>query len=117
MRSKIDILAYGFEDGLNDEWPDLASVGIFAYKCEDVIFAGELEVKHPRLINELPDLDATAEPDDLPDLAVQPGVVDFAGLDYTAGHANISDDNGVLYVVDEDVVEDTSALTHSLGSL
>ena len=65
------------------------------------------------MINESPDLDATTEPNDLPDLAVQPGVVDPAGLDDAAGHANIFDDNGVLNVVDKDVVGDTSALTRS----
>ena len=65
------------------------------------------------LINELPDLDAAAEPDDLPDLAVQPGVVDPAGLDDTAGCANISDDDGVPHVVNKNVVEGTSVLTQS----
>ena len=77
MRLKVGIFAYEFEDGLNDESPDLASTGIFAYECE------------------LPDLDATAELDDLPDLAVQPGGVDPAGLDDTTGCANIPDDDGV----------------------
>ena len=62
-------------------------IGIFAYESED------------GLIDELPDFDATAEPNDLPDFAVQPGVVDPAGLDDTAGRANISDDDGVLHDV------------------
>ena len=68
--------------------PDLSlKIGIFAYVSED------------GPIDELPDRDATAEPNDLPDAAVQPGVVDPAGLDDTAGRANISDDDGVLHDV------------------
>ena len=61
-------------------------------------------------------IDAIAEPDDLPDFAAQPGVVDFAGLDNTADYANISDNDGVLYVVDKGIAEDTSVFTHPFGS-
>ena len=51
-------------------------------------------------------IDATAEPDDLPDPAVQPDIIDPAGLDDAADCANISDDDGAPYVLDNDVVED-----------
>ena len=61
-------------------------------------------------------IDAIVEPDDLPDLAVQPGVVDIADLDNTADYANISDNDGVLYVVDKGIAEDTSLFTHPFGS-
>ena len=43
-------------------------------------------------------IDAIAEPDDLPDFAVQPGVVDSDGFENAADSANIPDDDGVLYV-------------------
>ena len=59
-------------------------------------------------------IDAIAEPDDLPDFAGQPVVVDSDGFENAADPANIPDDDGALYVGDKDVIEDASILTFRL---
>ena len=59
-------------------------------------------------------IDTTAEPDDLPEFAVQPGVVDSDGFENAADSADIPDDDGVLYAGDKDVIEDASILTFRL---
>ena len=68
--------------------PDLARTGIAAH--------GAAVPNDPSAILKKLTIDAIAEPDDLPDFAAQPGVVDFAGLDNTADYANISGDDGGL---------------------
>ena len=92
--------------------PTSSGIDIFAQGFDDEAALPD----DPSAVSAKMTIDAIAEPDDLPDFAVQPGVVDFAGLDNTADYANISGDDGGLYVVDMDIVEDTSVSTHPFGS-